>query len=117
MDADEGLGTSLLVYIGALLCVLGLIVVPVYYANQPTVIDNADSATVHESLVARSDSFPLAVLQHEDIVTPATLASLNAKPQHAAAAPRRTARAHTENSMARLTPEQPPRPFFPFSLF
>jgi hypothetical protein len=123
MDADEGLGTSLLVYVGALLGALGLILWPVYYANEPIVLDNVNSATVHEILAPRSDNFPLALLKHNDIVTPATLATLDAKlqdgkSQHVTAVSHRTApRARTENSVAGLMPERPARSFFPFSLF
>jgi hypothetical protein len=117
MDADEGLGTSLLVYAGALLCVLDLIVWPVYYANGPVVLDNPTSAAVHDKLAARTGTFPLALLKHDDIVTPATLASLNVKPQRTAPVAHHVARVHTENSVANLTPERPARPFFLFSLF
>jgi hypothetical protein len=116
--SDEGLSGSVLIYVTVLFGVLALFFLPVYYANGPTVLQNSDAESVHETLAVRaSGSFPLAVLKHDDIVDSATLAALNAKPKHVAATHRSASRMHTESSVAGLTPERSSRGFFPFSLF
>jgi hypothetical protein len=114
--SDEGLAGSVLVYVAILFGALGLFALPVYYANQPTVLKNPDAATVGDMLAARAGRFPLAMLKHDDIVNSTTLAALNAKPKHATAAHHPAQRLHTENSVAGLASERS-HGLFPFSLF
>lgn len=87
MDASEseGLGLSVLLYMGAITGALAVIAVPVYFATQPDVYKNPPLArsdsVLSGPIVGRSEStpFPLARLQQQIIIDPAIVAALNAK--------------------------------------
>jgi len=82
---DEGLGLSLLLYLAALLCGLAVIVLPVYRANRPTVIENANARMLARSangipgIHTSHRRFPVARLKDQPIVDPATVTELNAE--------------------------------------
>ncbi|MEJ2375891.1 MAG: hypothetical protein P8Y53_05375 [Pseudolabrys sp.] len=76
---------SALIYIGAIVFGLSIVVVPVYLANRPTVVPNP-SARILEQTADRALSsrvnkkqFPVAHLKSEPIVNPETVEELNAK--------------------------------------
>ena len=93
---EEGLGLSVLVYLAAMLGGLAAFVVPVYLANGPTVLQSPDARIQANRIfnARRYDRhFPVARLEHEAIVDPATLAELSAKAKESK--PARSARIHT----------------------
>jgi hypothetical protein len=79
--ANEGLLLSLLIYASAVLGVLTLVMLPVYYATRPTVIRNVSAERVHEILATRrpDGSFPVARLREPDFVGATAVAELNAR--------------------------------------
>ena len=92
----EGLGLSLLVYLAAMLGNLAALVVPVYLANGPTVLQSPDARMQANRIfnARRYDRrFPVARLEHQAIVDPAMLAELSAKAKDSKHA--RLARIHT----------------------
>jgi hypothetical protein len=108
---DEGLGLSLLVYLAALICGLGVVMLPIYLANRPTVIENANTRMLARSAsgilaVRPTDGrFPVARLEHQTIDDPATATELEAaekkaKPAHAAPV-------HLARRTSRLRPRPP----------
>ena len=124
---SEGLGLSVLLYLGAIFGAFALLAVPVYWAVQPQVYDNPKLAQsspllngpiVGERLASR---FPIAVLQPQIIADAETKALLNAKTKKAEPPPRptiRTARRDTAGTpVAELRSERPRPAIFPFNLF
>lgn len=127
---SEGLGISLAIYLAALAGGLAIFVLPVYYANSPTVIENTGvqvrSVPLGQPLFAdRShDPIPVARLQKPEIVDPATLAALKAYAK--ATAPQQARRSTTADAPAHRAREEggsrevaaehraPRRGFFPF---
>jgi hypothetical protein len=127
---DEGLGFSLLVYVGALLAGLLLFVGPVLWAYSPAVIPNAElpkyDITSSRPLARQNDKIPLAVLKREDIVDQKTLASLGTQPSKPAKGERavasgsrnaRTAYAQAHDDDDTPAQQRPRRSFGFFGLF
>ena len=122
---DQGLGLSLLVYVGALLGGLFLFVAPVLWAYGPTEYPNPPlpsyDITSSRPLFDQHRQVPLARLKHEDIVDQKMLASLNAKPdkprREAHERPSRAARTAYAQAPDDEAPQQRPRRFGFFSLF
>lgn len=125
---SEGLGGSVVLYVGAVLGVLAVLAVPVYLANAPEVYENprlqrADPLLNGPIIGNRAaGGLPVALLKRPDIIDPATLALLQAKAKKQTAAarpsPPRAAQRPTGTPMADLQAERPRRPsFFLFNLF
>ncbi len=118
---SEGLGLSVLLYAALMLGGLAAVVVPVYLANGPTVLRNANAATgVGDTnrifTVPLRQRFPVARLDHKPIVDPATLADLSAraerhKPAHSATVHRRRHVQPPRHAYAEVQPQ--PRPAYP----
>ncbi len=114
-----------MVYLGAILGVLGLFAVPAYYLTRAEVHANPRLAQadpllngpiIGERLAGR---FPLARLQSQVVVDPETVALLTPKvkkpePGRAAA---RSPRHTTGTPVAALQPERSRPAVFPFNLF
>jgi hypothetical protein len=126
-NSDEGLGLSVAVYAFALLCGLGLVVLPVYWANSARVYENPGVAAVPNgpAYASRHSEFPLAKLQSKPIVSAAMLAEFNAKAKKDDKPVRRASRpAHRSYAQAQVQAQSQAepaerrhyRPFF-FSLF
>jgi hypothetical protein len=123
-DNDDGLGVSLLIYASAILGALVLIMAPIYPANRPTVYQNSGVQQFDQVLPARAErhNYPLAHLEHRDIVDPAIVAALNAK---AEAERSRRASASESHRVAHVRPTTrrtyadaaPARQANPFALF
>jgi len=122
---SEGLGLSVLVYMGALVGVFSVLAVPVYYAASPTVFANPQLARSNPLLngpiigVRSTGPSSLAMLQPQ-IVADAETAAFKAKSKKASAAtmaPSRSARRDTGTPMAELQPVRSRPAMFPFSLF
>jgi hypothetical protein len=125
---DQGLGLSLLVYVGALVLGLGLIVSPVLWAAGPTEYQNPElpkyDITSSRPLATQHRQIPLARLKREEIVDQTMLAALNARAAKTREARERPARRPTHTAYAQAqahddeAPQQRPRRsgFF-FSLF
>jgi hypothetical protein len=86
---DEGLLFSLLVYVAAVAGVLALFVVPVVWANGPTVMENAGADHARELLAARrgDGTYPVAKLDHAQLL-PAHVVELAARANKAERASR-----------------------------
>lgn len=122
---DQGLGLSLLVYVGALLGGLFLFVAPVLWAAGPTEYPNPPlpsyDITSSRPLFDQHRQVPLARLKREDIVDQKALASLNAKTEK----PKREAQERVSRSARTAyaqapdddAPQQRTRRFGFFSLF
>jgi hypothetical protein len=125
-SASEGLGLSVVIYMAAVLGVLGLVVVPVYLANAPQVYENPTLARANPLLDGpiignrAPHPVPLAMLKRQTIVDPAIVAGLNAKAKQVASArvtrPTSTPRPRG-TPVAELQPERPRHSFFLFNLF
>jgi len=126
---DQGLGLSLLVYVGALLCGLVLIVAPILWASgareYPNPVLPKYDITSSRPLVDQHKQVPLAVLKREELVDPTMLAALNAKTrttqsrdtqERSARTKSRTAYAQAPDSEA-AAEHRPRRSGFFFSLF
>jgi hypothetical protein len=126
---DQGLGLSLLVYVGALLGGLFLFVAPVLWAYGPTEYPNPPlpkyDITSSRPLFDQHKQVPLARLKREDIVDQKALASINAKPDKPEK-PKREASERTSRSARTAyaqahdddaSEHRPRRSVFPFSLF
>jgi hypothetical protein len=85
MNRSDGLGLSVSFYLAALLCGLMLFALPVYFMNSGTTLANPGVAAYDPppgaTLIRRADpnAEKLAVLRHQDIVTPAQIAAVNAR--------------------------------------
>lgn len=128
MDAaeSEGLGLSVLLYLGAVLGALALVAVPVYYATRAEVHENPPLAEadplLNRSVISdrTSTRFPLATLKRQSLADAETTAFLKPKPKKAEPEQRvvsRPARRVTGTPMAELQPERNRPSFFPFNLF
>lgn len=122
----EGLGLSVLVYVGAIFGALALLAAPVYYATRGEVHENprlAQSDPLLKGSVisdGTANRFPLAKLQRQSLVDAETTAFLTPKPKKAEPAQRvasRPARRNAGTPMAELQTERGrPSPFL-FNLF
>ena len=122
---SEGLGLSVLVYLGAILGALALLAVPAYYATRAEVHANPplaqadpllNSPIIGDRLAGR---FPLARLQRQILVDPETVALLarkTKKPEPTRTAARPAHRA-TGTPVATLQTERSRPAVFPFNLF
>lgn len=122
---SEGLGLSVLVYLGAILGALALLAVPAYYATRAEVHANPPLAQadpllngpiVGDRLAGR---FPLARLQRQTLVDPETVALLapKAKKSEPTRAVARPAPRATGTPVATLQTERSRPAVFPFNLF
>jgi hypothetical protein len=128
---SEGLGLSVLLYLGVVFGALFLLAVPFYWAVQPQVYDNPkfaqSSPLLNGPIVGErgTSSFPIAVLQPQIIADAETKALLASRAKKAEPAPHpvtrtavtRTARRETRTSVAELRTERTRPSFFPFNLF
>lgn len=122
---SEGLGLSVLLYLGAIVGALALLAVPAYYATRAEVHANPPLAQadpllngpiIGDRLAGR---FPLAMLQRQTLVDAETVALLKPKakksePARVAARPVHRA---TGTPMAELQTERNRPAVFPFNLF
>jgi hypothetical protein len=123
---SEGLGLSVLLYLGAIFGAFVLFAVPVYWAVQPQVYENPKfvqaSPLLNGPIVGDrvAGRFPLAVLQPQILADAETKALLASRTRRAQPAPRpvaRTARRETATAVAELRTEPTRRAIFPFNLF
>lgn len=122
----EGLGLSVLVYLGAIFGALVLLATPLYYATRGEVhaippLAQADPL-LNVSLTGDRNAtrYPLANLQRQSLIDAETTAFLKPKTKKAEAPPRaaaRTARRDAGTPMAELQTERRAGTAFPFSLF
>ncbi len=128
MDASEseGLGLSVLVYVGAIFGALALLAAPVYYATRGEVQENPALARsdplLKGSIISDrgANRFPLAKLQRQSLIDAETTAFLKPKPKRAAPAKRvasRPVRRSAGTPMAELQTERGRPSLFPFNLF
>lgn len=124
---NEGLGLSVLVYLGAVFGALALLAVPAYYATRAEVHENpvlakSDPLLNGTVIVDRmATRFPLERLQRQNlaevdpvIAKPKTAAK---KPEPASRTTARPARRDNGTPVAALEPERNRQSPFPFSLF
>lgn len=122
---SEGLGLSVLVYLGAVFGALALLAVPAYYATRAEVHANPPLAQSDPLLKGPiigdriAGSFPLAVLQRQSLVDAETTAFLKPKrkTEPAQRVASRPARRDAGTPMAELQTERGRPAMFPFSLF
>jgi hypothetical protein len=81
--SDEGMGLSVAIYAIAMVCGLALFVLPVVWANSPTVYENPGVSALRlpggPTYATRRTEFPIANLKSQQIVSPEMLAELDAK--------------------------------------
>ncbi len=96
--ADEGLLLSVLVYVAAVLGVLALVVMPVVWANGPTVIENTGADHARELLAARrgNGTYPVAKLAPAELL-PAGVVELAARADKAQRTRRRAISARQDH--------------------
>jgi hypothetical protein len=84
-DAEEGLLVSVLIYLVAAFAALALVVVPVLWANGPTIRENVGPNYAGKLLaLRRSDNkFPVAKLEHQELINPARNVELLARAKKA----------------------------------
>ena len=124
---SEGLGLSVLVFLGAILGAIALLAVPAYYATRAEVHANPPLAQadpllngpiIGDRLAGR---FPLARLQRQTLVDADTVALLTPKKskklEQARATTRPVHRAATGTPVAELQTERNRPAIFPFNLF
>jgi hypothetical protein len=94
--AEEGLLGSVLIYFAAMFALLALFVVPVLWANGPTIKENVGPDYARDLLASRGDDnrFPVAKLEHQELVNPARYVELTAKAKRAQTSRPLTDRAH-----------------------
>jgi hypothetical protein len=128
---SEGLGLSVLVYLGAILGALTLFAVPAYYATRAEVHANPVLAQSDPLLNGprigdrAAGQFPLANLQRQTLADAETTAMLKPKPKRAESkktepamrVASRPAKRETGTPMAELQTERNRPSSFPFSLF
>lgn len=127
VSGRDGLGFSVVLYMGAMLGTLGVIAVPVYYAVAPQVYANPRAEPLDPLLngpiVGKrvSTPVPLALLKHPQIVDPKVVAELNAKIRQAKPAHHEVAQQPARRERGATVAELPERPersgFFLFNLF
>lgn len=121
----EGLGLSVLVYLGAILGALALLAAPVYWALQPTVYANPplaqadpllNSPIIGQRIASR---VPLAALKRQSLVDAETTAFLKPKkkPERAPRVASRPAPRPAGTPVADLQTERGRPSMFPFNLF
>lgn len=78
---NDGLFGSLMIYVSAIAGALVLLGIPVWYALQPTVIENVSAERVHELLSARrtDGAFPVARLATPDFIEAVPVTELHAR--------------------------------------
>jgi hypothetical protein len=123
---DQGLGSSLALYLSALFGGLMLFVLPVYFLNAGTNLQNPGLAAYvpppGATLIRKPDPYtvPLAILKRDDVVDPAQLAAINAKAQKTDK-PRRSASRSVPRQRGepdlRYAAQPQPRSGFLFGLF
>ena len=120
----EGLGLSVLVYLGAIFGALALLAAPAYYATRGEAHQNPRLAQSDPLLKGSiitdgtANRFPLASLQRQSLVDAETTAFLKPKPKKAE--PRVAARPPRRDAgtpMAELQTERGRPSLFPFNLF
>jgi len=122
---SEGLGLSVLLYLGAIVGALALLAVPAYYATRAEVHANPPLAQadpllngpiIGDRLTGR---FPLAMLQRQTLVDAETVALLKpkAKKSEPARIAARPARRAAGTPVAELQTERSRPAMFPFNLF
>jgi hypothetical protein len=108
------LAGSVVIYMIAILFGLALFVVPFYWLSRPTVVENAGAPVqrVDRALAARSgkERFPVANLKPQTIVSPATIAELNAKAKDNGDRPRSSRRVYARPQPSRPSNEAAPAP-------
>jgi hypothetical protein len=123
---SEGLGLSVLLYLGALLGAVVLLAAPIYWAIQPQVYENPkfvqSNPLLNGPIVGKrmAGGFPIAMLQPQIIADAETKALLKARAKKTEPAPRpvtRTARRETGTPVAALRDERTRPGIFPFNLF
>ena len=128
---SEGLGLSLLLYIGAILGALAVLAVPVYVATKPQVYENPPLASANPLLngpilgARAAGRAPVATLQRQAISDAESAKWLTARNRKAEPAPRVAVRAaqratvaQDEPAAAELQTKRRTRvAIFPFSLF
>jgi hypothetical protein len=84
-QAEEGLLVSALIYFAVILAILALFVAPVLWANAPTIKENVGTDYAHELLASRRNDnrFPVAKLEHQELVNPAGYVELIARTKKA----------------------------------
>lgn len=115
------MAVSVVIYMIAIVFGLALFVVPIYLMSRPTVVQNAGlpaARSVDRALAARSsrERFPVAHIKRDTIVSPDTIAELNAKVKERDVVGRR----RSQRTYARPRPRQTydrapvaPRPSYP----
>jgi hypothetical protein len=123
---SEGLGLSVLVYLGAVLSALALLAVPAYYATRAEIHQNPvlaqsdpllNGTVITDRLASR---FPLEMLQRQNLaaVDPVLLKPKMAKKaEPAPSVAARPARRDSGTPVAQLQTERNRQGLFPFSLF
>lgn len=124
---SEGLGLSLLVYMGAIVGVLAVLAVPVYVATKPQVYDNPPLASANPLLNGpilgdrQVGRMPVASLQRQAISDAESAKWLTARKRKVEPAPRVAQRPNAtgdEPAPAELQTRRRTRiAVFPFSLF
>jgi hypothetical protein len=123
---SEGLGLSVLIYVGAILGVLAVLAVPAYFATRAEVHENpvlvrADPLLNGPIIGDRTTTrYPLAALQRQSLVDAETVALLKPKakkPEPAQRTAARPARRDSGTPVAALQTERSRPAMFPFSLF
>ena len=122
---SEGLGLSLLVYLGAILSVFAVLAIPAYYLVSPTVYANPPLAAADQLLngsivgVRSQARSPVAALQPQVIADAETAAfkTRAKKPEATAQVSSRPVRRDAGTPVAELQPERRRPALFPFSLF
>jgi hypothetical protein len=122
---SEGLGLSVLVYLGAIFGALALLALPAYYLTRAEVHENPSLAQSDPLLNApiigdrAAGRFPLAALQRQNLADAETARFLTPKAKKAAATrlAARPARRDTGTPVAELQGERSRPAVFTFSLF
>ena len=108
------LAGSVAIYMIAILFGLALFVVPIYWLSRPTVVENAGAPvqSVDRALTARSgkERFPVANLKPQTIVSPSTIAELNAKAKETEERPRSSRRVYARPQPSRASNNTAPAP-------
>jgi hypothetical protein len=120
-DRNQGLFSSLVIYLSVLLCGLMLFALPVYWLNSGTKLENPGVAAYDPpagaSLIRKPDRNALrfAILNNDAIIDAGQLAAISAKTKNADKL-RRIVRSEPRERDARYAEKPQPRGFF-FGLF
>ena len=110
-DAEEGLLVSVLIYLVAAFATLALFVIPVLWANGPTIRENVGPDYAHELLASRrrDNAFPVAKLDHQELINPAHNLELHARAKKAQKSRPQIDRARpTRQTLHQLAPDRAP---------